>query len=31
MQLTWLSNHMVNYKEFSLSHNPFIVRLSELI
>ncbi|CAD8071565.1 unnamed protein product [Paramecium sonneborni] len=31
MQLTWLFNHMVNYRDFSLAHNNFIVKLSQLI
>ncbi|CAD8157525.1 unnamed protein product [Paramecium pentaurelia] len=31
MQLTWLFNHMVNYREFSLTQNNFIVKLGQLI
>ncbi|CAD8159889.1 unnamed protein product [Paramecium octaurelia] len=31
MQLTWLFNHMVNYREFSLAHNHFIIKLGQLI
>ncbi|CAD8069355.1 unnamed protein product [Paramecium sonneborni] len=31
MQLTWLFNHMINYKEFSLAHNVFIIKLSKLM
>ncbi|CAK70692.1 unnamed protein product (macronuclear) [Paramecium tetraurelia] len=31
MQLTWLFNYMINYKDFNLAHNVFIIKLSKLM